>query len=248
LRRGPKPNILLLGNSLLLEGLDYERIQKDMAPETGVTRFVIEGTLYYDWFYAIRRLLAEGSRPDLLVLCMSPLQFVQNNVPNDYAGFYMFQVRDIPELSRAAHFGLTKASSLIFAHYSLFYAGRNNLRNFILNRTYPAYGEFLHGIRTAPGQYPPAEDFQRLAQQRLRALNEECLRYGVPFTFLTPPAVSTQGELEMQEAGRQVGTSVLTPIPGGTLAPEMFSDGFHLNGRGAKVFTEALERQLKIPR
>ena len=240
-----KPNVLLLGNSLLLEGLDYQRIQKDLSGEIGVTRFVIEGTLYYDWYYGIRRLLADGSRPTLIVLCLSPLQLIQNNIPNDYLAYYLFQAGDIPELSRVTHAGLTKASSLMLARYSLFYAGRNNLRNFILNHTYAPYGEFLHGIRTTAGKFPPSEAFQGVIQQRLRALNEECARYHVQFAFLIPPAVSVEGEAETLQAGRQAGAPVLRPIPGGVFTPDLFNDGFHLNARGAAAFTSALEQSLE---
>ncbi len=245
LRPGAVKNVLLLGNSLLLEGLDYDRIRTEMAPDTRVTRYVIEGTQYADWHFGIRRILADGSLPDLIVLCLSPLQLIGDSTPNDYSAFYLVRLGDIPELTRATHSSLTKASSFVFAHYSLFYAGRNNIRNFVLNKAYPAYGEFLHGIRLTPGKYPPGEEIERLAEERLRVLSDECARYHTRFALLIPPAESTAGEPEVMAAGHRVDTTVLRPIPGGVLGPEMFTDGFHLNTRGRAILTGALERDLK---
>ena len=76
--RGPvrdgAPVILLLGNSLLLEGVDYDRIRTLMQRDARVVRFVIENTDYLDWYYGIRRLLAEGSRPAVIVLCLNTQQ------------------------------------------------------------------------------------------------------------------------------------------------------------------------------
>src|SRR5271168_369303 len=65
--RGSK-SVLLLGNSLLLEGVDLDRLRALLQPEMTPRRFVIEQTNFPDWYYGIRRLLAEGSRPDRIVL------------------------------------------------------------------------------------------------------------------------------------------------------------------------------------
>lgn len=232
--------VLMLGNSLLLEGMDYERMRKTID----VHRFVIEGTAWYDWYFGIRRLLAQGSRPDLIILCMNPVQLVSDETAGDYSAFYLFRFSDIPAVSRAMHATLTRMSSLAFAHYSLFYAGRSNIRNIILNRTDPAYAGFLHDLQTAPRQFPSLESIRGPAEERLRALGETCKQYQIPCEFLIPPARNPQGEAEVIQAAHRAGMSVVRPIAGGVLGDDMFSDGFHLNGRGAAIFTDALEREL----
>jgi hypothetical protein len=216
-----------------------------MGPDTKVTRFVIEGTQYFDWYFGIERILADGGRPDLIVLCLSPLHLISNATPTDYSAFYLLRLSDIPRLTRVTRSSLTKASSFVLAHYSLFYAGRNNIRNFVLNKAFPEYGQFLHGIRLAPGKYPPNAEIERLAEQRLRALKDECTHYSVQFALLIPPAKTPEGELEVTEAGHRAGTNVLLPIPGGVPGPEMFADGFHLNARGAAILTGQIEQNLR---
>ena len=248
LRPGTKPHILLLGNSLLLEGLDYDALHKSLAPDAEVTRFVIEGTTYYDWYYGIRRLLASGSRPDRIVLCMSALNLLGAGIRGDYSAYYLFQTQDIAGIARSIHYDTTKASNLVFARYSLFYAARNNMRNFILGKVDPAYSALINHIQFSRSQLPPSNEIEHSAEQRLRALNSECARYRVPFVFLIPPAIDAHGERELLEAGRLSGTSVSVPIAGGTLPADLFRDGFHLNSRGAAVFTDALARDLRATR
>ena len=76
-----RPSILLLGGSLLLEALDYDRIRAGLQQDAVPTRFVIERTAWLDWFYGIRRLLAEGSRPDRIVLCLDIRQLLSERHP-----------------------------------------------------------------------------------------------------------------------------------------------------------------------
>src|SRR5579862_83301 len=138
-----RPTILLLGNSLLLEGVDYESLQRTLASRATAVRFVIEQTSYLDWYYGIRRLLAEGARPDRIVLCLNVSQLLSNSIRGEYSAFYLIRTQDIAKAGRAAGFDLTKLSGLFLARYSLFYAGRNSVRNFALNAVDKPYAEVL---------------------------------------------------------------------------------------------------------
>ena len=46
-------------------------------------------------------------------------------------------------------------------------------------------------------------------------------------------------------AGRAAGMPVLIPVAPGELGPSYFKDGFHLNQRGAEIFTARLVEALK---
>src|SRR6185295_4653700 len=47
---GSPPTLLVVGNSLLLEGLDFPRFTKEVSPRFQASRFVVEGTAYNDWY------------------------------------------------------------------------------------------------------------------------------------------------------------------------------------------------------
>jgi hypothetical protein len=243
-RRVDKPVILLTGNSLLLEALDYPRVRADLADRARVVRFVIEQTQFWDWYYGIRRLLAGGARPDVIVLCMNPAHVISPAIRGEYSSYYLFQLADVPAVAKAAHYDLTQASGLVFGHFSLLYAGRNNLRNFVLNRTDPSYGAWLHAVKGGPPAPVSPDELERVAESRLRLFQQEVSRYGVRGVFLLPPE-GVSGERELIAAGNNSGVEVMAPIRGGALPDEYYLDGFHVNRGGAAIFSKALEENLR---
>lgn len=68
-------SVLVAGNSLLLEGVDFPQLQQDVGPEFSLRRLVVEGTFYLDWYYGLRRMFASGARPNVVVLVLNPTSF-----------------------------------------------------------------------------------------------------------------------------------------------------------------------------
>ena len=245
-RPGEPPTILIVGNSLLMQGVDFPNLQQ-AAERTGarVSRFAIENTAWLDWYYGIRRLLAEGLRPSVIILCLDTPQLMSSSIRGDYSSFYLFQVRDIPAVARETHYNLTRASGLLFAHYSRFYADRNNLRSFLLNRLDPPYIEMMQEITVRPAPLPSGVDIERMAETRLSALRAAGNPSGVRCILLIPPGF-TAGEKEISAAAARVGAEVWVPIPQNALPHSDYqNDGFHLNQHGAAIFTKALSIELQ---
>ena len=48
-------SVLLVGNSLLLDDVDLEQLQRLMLKQLRVSRFAIEATWFLDWQYGLRR-------------------------------------------------------------------------------------------------------------------------------------------------------------------------------------------------
>jgi hypothetical protein len=243
-RGGPShPTILLLGNSLLLAAMDYGALRRAMEPRATPVRFVIEQTKYLDWYYGVKRLLSDGARPDRVVLCLSPTQLLANTIRGEYSAFYLIRTQDLASAGREAGLDLTGISGLFFARYSIFYAGRNNFRNFALNNLDPAYGRVLHGIVDAPGRSPTDAEVFAGAAPRLSGLRMLCAQYNVRFDLLLPPLLGP-GSQGLIEAGRESGASVLAPVRPNSWKPDMFQDGFHVNQAGATLFTGLLAESL----
>jgi len=63
--------ILLVGNSLLNEGVDFPQFTADMPTKWRIKRLVIESTTYIEWYYGLGRIFRDGARPDLVCLMLS---------------------------------------------------------------------------------------------------------------------------------------------------------------------------------
>jgi len=237
IRRGSRPTLLMIGNSLMLEGIDYVRLQNELAPEASVVRFPIEQTQYLDWYYGLRRIFGEGSQPDMVVLCMSAEHLIDSRIRGDYSAYYLFRLADIPQIRREIDYDLTKTSGLVLARFSLFYAGRSPLRNFVLVRTDPAYAAMLQRLAPTQAHFPPDREMERIAEIRLTDLRNLCSSHGARFAYLLAPGFGP-GEAPLVEAGIQSHTDVMHPVHLNEWGGEKFRDGFHLNPAGARLFTD----------
>lgn len=243
---GSPPTVLLVGNSLLLRGLDYPRIRAAMSPDVHVVRFVIENTEYLDWYYGLRRLFASGIRPPLVVVCLNLGQTASPRTLGDYSARHLFGVSELLPVAHDAQMGATRTSGLILAHWSVFYASRATIRNFILNKTAPAYAANLHTLAdNTRNPLPPDEDLVRITRTRLHALDRLCRQSGVELVLLIPPSVAGHNDL-LASAAKLENVDFDYPFPAGALGPQLFRpDGAHLNEKGAVIFTQALARILR---
>jgi len=237
---GSPPTVLLAGNSLLLRGLDYPKIRTAMATEARVIRFGIENTEYLDWYYGLHHLFASGVRPPMVVLCLNMGQTVSSRTLGDYSARHLFGASDLLPVAHDAGMDATRTSGLILAHWSAFYASRATIRNFILNFTDPPYARAMHAIAdNTVVPLPPDDELIRRARKRLNSIQQLCDQYGVQLVLLIPPSLGRNNELLASAAGLEH-VSVDYPLPLGTMGPELFSDGTHLNAKGAAIFTDAI--------
>ena len=248
-KSGEHTNILLVGNSLALEGVVMPQLATELGRRAGCGRFVIEATEYVDWYYGLRRLFSRGSRPDVVMLCLTARQLKSSTIRGDYSAYHLFNVSDIPAIGHATGFDLTQTADTVIAHYSLFYAGRNGIRDFTLNHLDNPYTEMVremvrHQPQTGSSQTARApSDTVALAASRLKALRELCSRYDARFVLLVPPSFDP-GEAEARAAGDLSQTQVLLPVRHDEVTPGEFRDGYHLNAAGARIFSEKLAVRL----
>jgi hypothetical protein len=234
--------VLIVGNSLLQEGIDRDRLREVSSSQYRVAVFPIENTTYLDWYFGLRRLAMEGSTPDLVVLCLNVRQLLSNSTNGEGFAHSMMWTGDILEVAKTARLDNTSTSNYFFANLSAWLGGRWYIRNWVLEKWMPN-AKTLVDLFTPRGTVTPipletivAETIQRL--KKLRDLSE---MFGAQFIFLVPPTVSDADFLtSIQSAAAETGISVLVPFKPGELSAESFSDGFHLNPSGATIFTERL--------
>ena len=240
---GSAPTVLIAGNSLLLRGLDYPKLREEMAGQATVVRFGIENTEYIDWYYGLRHLFESGVRPSTVVLCLNLGQTVSSRTLGDYSARHLFGPAELLPAAHMAGMDATRTSGLILAHWSVFYASRATIRNFILNKAAPGYAEAMHALADVPVPFPPDAELLAKANDRLKSVQELCDQYGVRLVLLIPPAVVRHNNDLLAAAAGEQHTNLDYPIP--TLTVDYFADGVHLNQKGAALFTDAIASCLR---
>jgi hypothetical protein len=245
--RAPRtpPTVLLAGNSLLLHGVDYPRVRSELATDARVVRFAIENTEYLDWYYGLRHLFARGIQPSKVVLCLNLGQTLSHSILDESA-WHLLGAGDLLPASREAGLDHTQTSNLVFGHWSSFYANRAGIRNYILNVTDRRYADQLHSLARHPPAFPSEDEMLAQARVRLQRLKSLCQQNGVDLVLLLPPELNTHNNGILVKAASLENVDVDVPVAENTLGAEFFqADRFHLNEKGAAIFTDGLARDLR---
>ena len=244
LRPGPEPGprrILFVGNSLLNFALKFDQVKPALAPAWEARRLMIEQTNFYDWYYGLRRLFAEGSRPDVVVITMTPRQLISDETRGDRFAHEQMLMSDLPEVSATLNLHPTNAAGFAFAHLSSFYGNRSELRKVLLGRLMPGLPTLTQRMTLPP--VAPLSDAAVLERggERLRKCREVSEANGARLIVVVPPTLNKQdGAQALVQAGQAAGVTVLVPVASGSLPPSAYWDGYHLGSDGAQTFTSQL--------
>ncbi len=240
-----KPTLLFLGNSLLLEGINFEDFQKETTAAFRSSNYYVEGTYYLDWYYAIRRLFREGSRPSIIVLGLSVIHLTNDNVRGEYFAHYLMNTSDFPSVARREKLDATAASTFFLANLSGWLGSKVEIRSWLLGRTFRNLDELGELIKPPPAIPPSAARLLQVAGPRLVELRQLCASYSTRLVLVIPPSEDVREPyLAAEQAGREAGVPVLVPYRPSEMPPQNYRDGYHLNSEGALLFTRRLEAEL----
>lgn len=237
---GTPHTVLIVGNSLVLHGIDVNAMDSALGPGYEVKKETIVGSGYQDWLYGVPSLLDRGSRPSLIVLGFSPAQLVMDRPPIARTTHLVWTTRNLERYTFNDHVGLTAASNLLLQHFSAFYALRDQLRQDSRKLIVPGYAAMSHDFFDGAPLKPNRTMDIATAAERLAQLDSLCAVRGVRFAYLLMPTRAVDDmaiEPMMIAAGKRAGVPVLVPIPNRELPPEDQLDGYHLNPAGAAVFS-----------
>jgi len=242
---GEPASVLMVGNSLLLHGVELNRLQALTFNSMHINPIFLEATGYYDWLYTLERLFRQGARPQVVVVGVGVNYFLENGVRQDYAPMLFFDARDALAVASDLRLDRTATSNLLLAHSSTFWDTRSVIRTQILGRVVPHLEDLFLIVNPRPA-IPESREFEEIAIPRLRKLRELCEAHGAKLILLVPPTLSSESAVsQMAYAAHSTGVDVSVPIDPAALSAKFYQrDGMHLNSEGAVLFTSALAKDL----
>lgn len=242
---GEPPSVLMVGNSLLLHGVELNRLEELTGSRMRLYPIFLEATGYYDWLYALHGLFLRGAKPQVVVLGVGVHYFLENGVRQDYAPMMFFNARDTLAVASDLKLDRTAASNLLLAHSSAFWDTRSAIRTQVLNHIVPHLEDLFSLVNQKP-TVPGGREFAEITIPRLERLRELCEANGARLILLVPPTVDSENAVnEMTAAAQAAGVEVSVPIDPATLSAKFYQpDGMHLNRDGAVLFTSALAKDL----
>jgi hypothetical protein len=242
---GETPSVLMVGNSLLLHGVELDRLKALTASSMQIYPIFLEATGYYDWLYGLRRLFRHGARPEVVVVGVGVNYFLKNGVRQDYVPMLFLDAEDSLALASDLHLDRTATSNLMLGHSSIFWDTRSAIRTQILSHMVPHLEDLFLLVNQKPA-IPESPEFEQISILRLRRLRELCEANDAKLILLVPPTLSSENAVnKMAYAAHIAGVDVSVPIDPDLLSARFYQrDGMHLNSDGALLFTSALARDL----
>ena len=237
----PGRHVLVVGNSLLDEGVDFERLRRSLESGYDARRYMVEQTVYYDWLYGLRRLYSEGARPDTVVVMLGTGHWLSPGIRGDYSAHYLMSASDLPRVARDLGMHPTEATGLMLAGASKFWGARVEMRNFVLGHLMPNLGEFMNASSAVDRRPIVDAEIEPALSVRIARMRAVTDAHGSELVLLVPPLLDPEdGSNGLMNAAASDGVRVLRPVTSGSFGAQLYRDGFHLNEVGAAQFTDRL--------
>jgi len=234
----------VVGNSLLLWSIDFASLNTLGTGEFHYSRFALESTQYWDWYFGLRRLFREGARPDAVAVLIGANHWVEDSIEGESFAYELLRPSDVGLLSTALDLDRTTASKYFFASLSAWLGTRSVMRKNLLRVIFPDLEVFTRKL-VGPPVYPDADSAYEKAVRRMRDLKSLCDEKGVKLVVILHPTLDNRTPFEsVLRAAQEVGVGVVAPVHLAYSA-DLYSDGYHLNTLGMRKFTQAVSAPLE---
>ncbi|MET0533087.1 MAG: hypothetical protein ABW171_02590 [Steroidobacter sp.] len=244
---GGEKQMLIVGNSLMLAGIDVGALNEPLQPAAwrGV-RFGIEQTTYYDWYYGLKRLTTEGSRPSAILVCFEPRHLVGTSVRREIFAYYLMRTSDTLDVARVLDLRPSETADLFLANVSAFWALRKEIRKNVLGRLMPSLPDLTRLMTRGGGSPPPnIDDLLTAGRPRLEAMRDTADAAGAKLILVLMPPVDAAYSQALRQLGQELNVPIVMPLTDQDLNPDDYEpDQYHLNAGGRLRFTQALAHDL----
>jgi hypothetical protein len=206
------PTVLMVGNSLIREGVDMTALRAAAGGHYDLHRLVIESTAYNDWVVAIPALLQEGARPSVIMLTISPLQMNSHAAVSMETTHYLLNNTEVVDLVHRDGSGLNGYVGHFIEHISPLWGTRNSAQ-VAFKDIIPGYRSIVYAIA--------------------------CRQYNVKLVYLAMPANNPNGAYDAERIHRaadQYGVRFMRPVADDELHGDQYTDLIHLSPSGRAYF------------
>jgi hypothetical protein len=245
--RNSGAGVLMLGNSLLAEGVDRGELERALEAKLGrevsVAKVTPDGTTPLEWRYLFRKLVIRtGEKPSVLVLAFGPghlwdrpgasqvLRLAAHHVAAGDVG--MLFNEELTDIESRAEF----LTARVWRSYALKDRIQLRLLDLVLPHFRTVRASLLRRHGSESGSHRDVTDLRNL-----RGLLEDAAGAGIPVVLLPMPAPTlwpVEGPVET--LARDLSVPILDVREEVSLEPERFPDGEHLDSLGRAAFTGAL--------
>src|SRR5439155_11947547 len=216
---GEPASVMMIGNSLFLEGVQVDRLQELTSKNFRIYPIFLEATGYYDWLYGLGRIFRLGARPQVVVVQLEANSLLWNRVRTEYSPMLFFDARDLVHVSSDLGLGRTAESSLLLAHWSAFSSAHSVIRTQILHHTIPHFSELFVNLLIQARRPTTLRPYtEEIAEARLQTLRFLCDAHGAKLILLSPPVPSSESAVrKLFDIAERLGVARLVPIEPKTL-------------------------------
>jgi hypothetical protein len=239
--------LLILGNSVVGQGIVFDSLQRTIPPDWTAHRFWIQNTNYTDWYFGLRRIFAEGARPDVVAIVFPVLNLcAPPGIRGDYFSQYLMRTRDLLEVRSQLGLDRTTTASLLLARFSKFYAVRSEIRRVLLQSLVPDLPQMYNLIKPGEVWNPTDQQVIDTGAERLIAYRKIVEAYGSTLILIVPPIPRPLSEHHeaLRIAARRAGVHAVIPMAFADVPAGDFSDDYHLSPDGAALYTRKLVQTL----
>jgi len=237
-------SVVVLGNSLTVYGFDQPAIQAASASRFAVPTkftFVAFHAAYMPEMYRIYMHYVDRVSPPPKIIV---IQFSRGSL-TDQSGLsvermvYHCDWTDVHDVIKD-EVGLSQLGEFLHCYFSKAFANRFRVRQFVFERILPEYTDSEIRIRSA--NRPPAASSAKgtLTYTRLDHMLDLCNRKGIRVVLLAMPIRSSyelSPEVVAITAKYRMDLLDMRDTPG--LGGGDYTDGTHMNEKGARIFSEA---------
>jgi hypothetical protein len=240
---GGAKSVLLVGNSLLDQGLSDEGLGRLQQPRVAVHKLIALNTVLLDWRYGVARLTREGSRPSVMIIAFAPSHLSARNLNLPWFAHQMLDWQDMRQASIEAGLDHTAASEMFLAKASAWLGFRAGARNAVMQKVFPGARE-LSLVFAPPGVSGDQSKHLLPAIARVEAVATQTKSAGVSLQLILMPVPSSRNTTwrkDLVASLREAGVPVLDVHQCESFEPGDYSDGYHLNATGERKFEQLLD-------
>jgi hypothetical protein len=248
--------MILLGNSLAQNGYDMPLLKSTLNAnghgDLRVEKFAQAGSSPIEWYHNFANIfVARGKTPDVVVINMSP-NGMADQLPAGYrVGWLANETNwhDVPEVLFKDLKSVEVGGQYLQARVSMLYADRWDIRIGILYPLIPHLWEGMTWVNTAQlaakpaaGKIPPPPTYSLF--NRLLDLAQASHTKAILVAMPSRDGYSIDPEVIRILNRHRAKFLDCRNVPG--LTTEDFEDGWHLNPKGAKIFSVYMAAEFRV--